>query len=164
MKPHGIHGELVIKFQEEFYETLEAEPTLFIEIDNLLVPFFISDNGLRFRSGESLLAKLNWVDSEIKAKELSGLSVFIDNADILDSENEISQDALVGYKLFGENIGFVGLITELNDFSGNLLLSVDYNGKEVMIPLNDDLIIRFDEENKEIELIIADGLLNLDEE
>lgn len=163
-KPHGIHGELVIRFQEEFYDSIEEQPTLFFEIDNLLVPFFISKDGLRFKSGESIIVKLNWIDSEIKAKELCGSAVFIDNDDLVESDEELSPNALVGYTLFGEEIGLIGQITELNDFSGNILLTVDYNGKEVMIPLNEDLIVRLDEENREIELIIADGLLDLDEE
>jgi 16S rRNA processing protein RimM len=52
----------------------------------------------------------------------------------------------------------------VNDFSGNLLLSVEYQGKEALVPLNEDLIIRFDEEKKEIELRIPEGLFDLDED
>ncbi len=87
-KPHGIHGELVIRFQEEYYETLEEEPTLFLEIDQLLVPFFITPEGLRFKSDESVIAKLNWIDTDKKAKDLCGLSVFVDQEDVIEFEDE----------------------------------------------------------------------------
>jgi len=33
-----------------------------------------------------------------------------------------------------------------------------------MVPLNEDLIVRLDEENREIELQIPEGLFNLDDE
>ena len=69
-KPHGIHGELVIRFEEQYYETLEECPTLFLEIDNLLVPFFISEEGLRFKSGEAVITNLEWIDSDKKAKAI----------------------------------------------------------------------------------------------
>jgi 16S rRNA processing protein RimM len=163
-KPHGIHGELVIRFQEEFYETLEENPALFMEIDNLLVPFFISDEGLRFKSGESVITQLDWVDSDKKAKDLCGLSVYVDRKDVIEFEDEMSPHALIGYHLFDQTLGLIGDITEVNDFSGNILLSVVYQGKDALVPLNDDLIVRIDEDLHEIELCIPEGLFELDEE
>ncbi len=163
-KPHGIHGELVIRFQEEFYETIEKVPTLFLEIDNLLVPFFIAEGGLRFKSGESVIAQLDWVDSDKKAKELCGLSVFVNQTDVIDPEEDLSPQALVGFQLFGEELGLIGEILEVNDFAGNLLLSVEYQGKDALVPLNEDLIVRLDDEKREIELRIPDGLFDLDDE
>ena len=163
-KPHGIHGELVIRFQEEFYETLEENPTLFLEIDGLLVPFFISDEGLRFKSGESVITQLEWVDTDKKAKDLCGLSVYVDGEDVIEFENEMSAHALIGYQLFDETLGLIGIITEVNDFSGNVLLSLVYQGKEAMVPLNEDLIVRLDEDLREIELRIPEGLFDLDDE
>jgi 16S rRNA processing protein RimM len=163
-KPHGINGELIIRFQEEYYETLEEVPPIFLEIDNLLVPFFIAEEGLRFKSSESVITRLDWVDSDAKAKALCGLSVFVDANDVIATDDEMSPHELVGFLLFGEDIGLIGEITEVHDYSGNLLLSVDYQGNDVLVPLNEDLIIRLDEDFREIELRIAEGLLNLDEE
>ena len=128
LKSHGIHGELVIRFQEEYYETLEE------------------------------------VDTDKKAKDLCGLSVFVDRDDVIEFENEMSPHALIGYQLFDETLGLIGVITEVNDFSGNVLLSVEYQGKEAMVPLNDDLIVRLDEDLHEIELRIPEGLFDLDDE
>lgn len=163
-KPHGIHGELVIRFQEEYYETLEEYPILFLEIDSLLVPYFIPEDGLRFKSGESVIVRLDWVDSDKKAKALCGLSVYVDQNDVFLSEDELSTNALVGYQLYDETLGLIGEITDVNDYSGNLLLSVDYEGREVLIPLNEELMVRLDEDLQEIELRIPEGLFHLDDE
>jgi len=163
-KPHGIHGELVIRFEDVYYETLEESPALFLEIDQLLVPFYIEDDSLRFKSGESVITKLEWVDTDQKAKELCGLSVFVSNDDVIEVEDEMGPHELIGFMLYDETLGLIGEISEVNDFSGNLLLSVEYQGKEALVPLNDDLIIRVDEEKKEIELRIPDGLFDLDDE
>lgn len=163
-KPHGINGEVVIRFQEEYYETLEEYPTILMEIDNLLVPFFIAEDGLRFKSSESVITQLDWIDSDKKAKELCGYSVYVDRMDVIELEDEMSPHALVGFLLVGEDTGPVGPITEVHDYAGNLLLTVDYQGKEVLVPLNEELIVNIDEEKQEIELRIAEGLLNLEEE
>jgi 16S rRNA processing protein RimM len=71
---------------------------------------------------------------------------------------------LIGYTLFDETLGLIGEITDVNDYSGNLLLSVEYEGKDVLVPLNEELIVRLDEDLQEIELRIPEGLFNLDEE
>ena len=163
-KPHGIHGELVIRFDPEYGETLEEYPTLFMEIDNLLVPYFISEEGLRFKSGETVITQLEWVDSDKKAKDLCGLSVFVKQEDIIESEDELSPNALIGYQLFDETLGLIGEINDVKDFSGNLLLAVEYKGKEALVPINEDFILRIDEDRREIELRIPDGLFDLDEE
>jgi len=163
-KPHGISGELVIRFQEEYYETLEEYPPLFLEIDNLLVPFFIAEEGLRFKSSESVITRLEWVDSDAKAKSLCGKSVFVNKEVVVEMEDEMSPHALVGFQLLGEDMGLIGEIKEVHDYAGNLLLSVDYHGKEVLVPLNEELIVNIDEDLGEIELRIAEGLFDLDEE
>jgi 16S rRNA processing protein RimM len=163
-KPHGIHGELVIRFQEEYYETLEEYPTLFLEIDNLLVPYFISDDGLRFKSGESVITQLDWVDTDKKAKNLCGLSVYVAREDVIELEGEMAPHELVGFQLYDETLGHIGEINDVHDYSGNLLLSVDYQGKDALVPLNEDLIVRVDEDLREIELRIPEGLFNLDED
>jgi 16S rRNA processing protein RimM len=163
-KPHGIHGELVIRFQEEYYETLEEYPTLFLEIDNLLVPYFISEDGLRFKSGESVITRLDWVDSDKKAKDLCGLSVYVNEEDVIEMDGEMPPHELIGFQLFDETLGLIGEIDDVHDYAGNLLLSVEYQGKEALIPLNEDLIVRVDEELREIELRIPEGLFDLDDE
>lgn len=163
-KPHGISGELVIRFQEEYCETLEEYPALFLEVDNLLVPFFITEEGLRFKSSESVITQLEWVDSESKAKALCGLSVFVKEADVIEFEDEMIPHALVGFQLYDESLGLIGEINEVHDYAGNMLLLVNYKGKEALVPLNEDLIVRFDEDQCELELRIPEGLFDLDEE
>lgn len=163
-KPHGINGELVIRFQEEYYETLDEYPTLFLEIDNLLVPFFINEEGLRFKSSESVITQLEWIDSDVKAKALCGLSVFVKEEDVIEFEDEMSPHALVGFHLYDETLGLIGEIMEVHDYAGNMLLLVDYQGKEAMVPINEDLIVRLDEDLRELELRIPEGLFDLDEE
>lgn len=163
-KPHGIHGELVIRFQEEYYETLEEYPTLFLEIDNLLVPYFIADEGLRFKSGESVITKLDWIDTDAKAKSLCGLSVHVLQDDVVLSDEALSPHALVGFQLFDVELGRIGEILDVSDYSGNLLLTVEYQGNEELVPLAEELIVRLDEDQREIEMQLPEGLFNLDEE
>ena len=163
-KPHGIHGELVVRFQEEFYETLEEMPVLLLEIDELLVPYFISDEGLRFKSGESVIVKFDWINSDKQAKDLCGLSVFVKEEDVVENEDEFLSGDLIGYKLYDQSLGLIGEISDVTDYSGNILLTVIYKEKECLVPFNEDLLVRFDEELQELEMDLPEGLFSLDDE
>lgn len=163
-KPHGISGELVIRFQEQYYDTLEDTNAVFLDIEGLLVPFFVPDEGIRFRTGESAIMKLIWVETETQAQKLAGLSVFVKNEDVTIDEESFDVRMLEGFVLFDQLKNQIGTISAVNDFSGNIILDVNYLGKEIMIPFNEDFLVDFDLQKKLITLDLPDGLLNLDEE
>ncbi len=162
-KPHGIKGEVVLNFEPEYGDSLEDYPTLFLEIDGLLVPFFLRDeeNALRFRSGETAIVHFDWVDDEYQAKKICGHSAYILREDWVKEEDELTLHMLVGYTLFDAKIGKIGPITQVDDFAGNLLFTVEYNGQTVMVPYNEDFLERLDEESKEIELECPEGIFDL---
>lgn len=163
-KPHGVNGELVIRFQEQYYDTLDGANTVFLEIEGLLVPFFIPNDGMRFRTGESAIMKLNWIETETQAQKLAGLSVFVKNEKIEIDEESFDVRMLEGFILFDQLKNQIGNINAVNDFSGNIILDVNYLGKEIMIPFNEDFLLDLDIQKKLITLDLPDGLLNLEEE
>lgn len=162
-KPHGIKGEVVFNFEPEYGDSLEEEPTLFLEIDGLLVPFFISEdeNAFRFRSSETALVHFDWVDDEHQAKKLCGNSVYILREDWIKEEDELTLHMLVGYTLFDSKQGKIGEILQVDDFAGNLLFTVQYKGEEIMVPFSNDFLQRLDEEAREIELDCPEGLFEV---
>jgi hypothetical protein len=61
-KTHGVHGELVLEYEPEFEESVVEAERFFLEIDGLLVPFFVAEEGLRFRSAKTALITFDWVE------------------------------------------------------------------------------------------------------
>ena len=47
-KTHGVFGELVLEFEPQFEMSIENADRLFVELEGLLVPFFVLDDGFRF--------------------------------------------------------------------------------------------------------------------
>ena len=59
------------------------------------------------------------------------------------------------------DIAEVGEITYINDQTPQHLFVVKSNGKEILIPINDDFILDLDRINKIINLKIPEGLLKI---
>lgn len=160
-KPHGIKGEAVLQFEPEYEASLDEMPLLFLEIDGLLVPFFMQEEGLRFRSSETALIHFDWIDDEEQARKICGSSVYILEEDWINESEELSLHMLVGYTLFDTEKGKIGPIAQVDDYAGNLILTVTYHDQEVLVPFNEDFLTRFDEEKREMELQCPEGIFDL---
>lgn len=160
-KPHGLKGEVILIFEKEFEETFEDIEFLLVEVDGGLVPFPIQDEGFRFKTDESAICKFEFVDSIIKAKELVGCKVYVSDHEVIESEDPGIVSTLIGMRAFDEKFGEIGLISRVDDFSGNLVITVDHPRAEIMIPLSDEVITSVDEEKREIHLGCPNGLIEL---
>jgi len=159
-KTHGIHGEVVLEFEEQFEYSVEDAERFFIELDGLLVPFFIVDEGLRFRSGKAANIKFDWVDSEPYAKRLVGKEVYLYREEIVYEPDEETLH-LKGFHLVDETLGEIGVIEEVDDYAGNIVFTVNYKGNELLVPFNDDILIDVNEEKRTITLRLPEGLTDV---
>ena len=160
-KPHGLKGDLILVFEKEFEESLEEIDLVLVEVDGGLVPFFIEDDGFRFKTDESAICKLELVDSLTKAKELVGCKVYIFDHEIIESEDQGAESTLIGMRVFDAKFGDIGLISRVDDFSGNLVITVDHPQAEILIPLSDEIITSVDNDNREIHLSCPNGLIDI---
>ena len=60
-----------------------------------------------------------------------------------------------------ENFGDVVIITVINDSTAQALFEVDRDGTEVLIPMNDEFIVKVDREHKIILVNTPEGLIDL---
>ena len=158
-KTHGIQGSLVFEFEPQFEITVEQTDRFFVELNGLLVPFFLKDKGLQFRTANTAIVDLDWVENETYAKRFVGCSVYLFKYEIIDGKEELSSSPIESYLLTDENIGEIGIIRRVDDFSGNVVLTVDYRGEEVLIPYNEELLVEIDDSRKTIRLNLPEGLL-----
>ncbi len=157
-KTHGVHGEVVLEFEEHFEYSVEEAERFFVELDGLLVPFFIAEDGLRFKSSKSAIVKLDWVDTEKYAKRLIGASVYLFLDEIVDEPME-SEALLKGFVLFDAEKGEVGEIEQVDDYSGNVVLTVKHGDEELLVPFHPEFVVEIDEEQKRLILNLPEGLI-----
>ena len=158
-KTHGVRGELTLDFYSAFEHSLSESERLFLELNGLLVPFFIADEGLLIKSSKSAIVKLDWVDSEEYARRLVGNPVFLFSHEIVSEEEVAPISGFEGYLLEDETLGTIGIITRIDDYSGNVVFTVIKENIELLIPFNDELLVSVNHQQKTIKLKIPDGLI-----
>jgi 16S rRNA processing protein RimM len=159
-KTHGVFGEIVLEFEPQFEMSIENADRLFVELEGLLVPFFVFEDGFRFKTENSAILAFDGVDSEKYAKRMVGSSVYLFKSEIIILPDELTNSELINYLLVDETLGEIGLIEQIDNYSGNIVLTVNFRGKELLVPFNDDLLIHLDKHKKILTLKFPEGLLD----
>ena len=155
-KAHGIKGEISFLFDDDVFDRVDAD-YLVLDIDGILVPFFIEE--YRFKSDTNALIKFEDIDTQERARELTGCDVYFPRA-LADSDEEgMSWAEIVGFGIVDANTGqTAGKIASIDDSTLNILFELE-DGR--LIPASEELITDIDKENRTITIDIPEGLLEL---
>lgn len=159
-KPHGIKGEIALVTNSDVFGGSD-DPYIVCEMDGILVPFFIEE--YRYKTDTVILLKLKNVDDERAAREFSNREVFyaLDEVDEDDLVGDMTWDSFIGYRVIDEKQGEIGAITDVDESTINVLLQIDHNGEELLLPAAEELILSADHENKILTVSVPEGLLDL---
>ncbi|KAF0237600.1 MAG: 16S rRNA processing protein [Prolixibacteraceae bacterium] len=163
-KTHGVFGELVLEFEPQFEYSVENADRFFVELEGLLVPFFIMEDGFLFKTENSAILTFVGVDSEKYAKRMVGSSVFLFKNEIIEMPVETFETYLVNYLLIDETRGEIGIIEQVDNYSGNIVLTVHYKNKELLVPFNEDFLIETDRKKRTLKLKLPEGLIEESDE
>ena len=155
-KTHGVKGEISFLFDDDVFDRADAD-YLVLMVDGILVPFFMEE--YRFRSDTTAIVKFCDIDTQERARELTGCDVWFPRA-LADSDDDtITWAAIVGFDIIDANSGQpVGRIASVDDTTLNILFCLE-DGR--LIPASEDLITGIDKENRIITINIPEGLLDL---
>ena len=160
VKKYSFKGEILAKLdtdQPDIYENLDA---LFIEVSNSLIPYFVEKSQLH--KSNLLRLKLEDVTSEGDADAILKKDLYLP-LDLLPKleGNAFYFHEIIGFQVIDENFGPIGQITGVNDSTTQALFEIDHHGKEVLIPINDDIINSLDRTAKTVLVKTPPGLIDL---
>lgn len=95
-KPHGVKGEISFMFDDDVFDRVDAD-YLVLDVDGILVPFFIEE--YRFRSDESALMKFEDIDTQDKARDLTGDEVYFPRSLSDGGDENVSWAEIFGFEV-----------------------------------------------------------------
>jgi len=156
---YGLKGELVFKHSLGKKTSLKGLEAIFLEAgkDNLL-PYFIQQT--RIKSEDEVWIKLEGIDTKEAAHQLTPKEVWMEEADFKKLAAKSAPISLLGYELIneGENLGN---ILEVIEQPHQVLCTIQYKGKEALIPINENFLEKVDSKNRRVHVILPDGLLDI---
>ncbi len=159
IKPHGLQGELQIYLDVDeptAYKNLES---VFVEINDNLVPFFVESLSLNGNKG---IIAFEDVESFEDAEKLRDHKLHLPLALLPElPDGKFYYHEVIGYTVVDQQEGALGTVASILSGKAQDLLEMDYQGKEILIPLIDEIVLGANHEDKTLNVNLPKGLLDL---
>jgi 16S rRNA processing protein RimM len=122
------------------------------------LPWFIE--ATRIKSEEEIYVKLQGVDVKEQAHRLTQKEVWLPEVDFKKYAAKASPINLLGYEVIEEGKA-LGTILEVIEQPHQLLCKIEVKGKEALIPLHEETILKVDNKKKQVVVELPEGLLDI---
>ena len=153
IKLFSFKGEIIL-YSDNTISIIENLDSVFIDIDGAFVPFQIKKSKSHKKNIFRVL--LEGISSESEAKDFLKKSVYINKLEDQDNINNIVDN----FNIYNNN-EHVGIVVSTINKTGQTIIEVKMSKKIVLIPLVDELITKINYEEKKIQMILPEGLLDI---
>ena len=159
VKTHGLKGEVTLRIDNEQFDEIEELNYFLLDINDKLIPYFVEN--ITFHSNKSFVLFQDLKTLET-ANQLVGKSVYLP-LDLLPEKdgNDFYSHEVVDFLVIDEEKGELGKVQEIIEYPTQSLIQIVINGKEVLIPIHDDIIQDVNREEKKIYIKAPNGLIDM---
>lgn len=159
-KAFGTKGELTILLDVDDPNDYVNLDFFYADFDGEMIPYFIEK--LILKNSKTVVIKLVDIDEPKAAAALINRMIYLplDKLPAL-KEDQFYYHEIIGYKVIDDTLGETGVIKDVLEFPMQELLQIDHNGKEILLPISDELILEVDRKNKILYISAPEGLIEL---
>ncbi|MFA6951286.1 MAG: ribosome maturation factor RimM [Lentimicrobiaceae bacterium] len=160
LKPHAAKGALMINFEVDSPEDYQNMESVFVLMNGQLIPFLIEH--IEIRHNNRAVISIPDVDSIEQASVLSGCELYLPESMLKPlTGNRFYFHEVPGFEVHDTVHGVIGRVIEVLEYPQQALLSISFKGKEILVPITDEIITGIDREKKIIYTDVPEGLIEL---
>ncbi|MFB6457448.1 ribosome maturation factor RimM [Chitinophaga sp. Hz27] len=160
LSAHGLQGEILVRHSLGKRSTLKGVEAIFLEErKNSFIPHFIQH--VTAKNAEQLYIKLEGIDTKEAAQKLLPGQIYLQEADFKNQAASSSPLALLGFTVEDEQYGTLGTVEEVIEMPMQVLIKVMIQGKEALLPVNEQSLVKVDKKNQVVHLQLPEGLVEL---
>ena len=153
-KTHGYNGTVVLVSDQPLDDDVEQLDEIFVVIDGLPVPFPVED--LVLLTGTSAHVQVEFVNDRDEALELVGCEVYA-AIPACTQELETECELWTGFTVHDTKFGKIGVLKQIEDYNGNMVMQVMDGDKETLISLFPEMITHIDQNEKLLLITAPEG-------
>jgi len=156
----GLQGELVLRHSLGKRSALKGVEAIFLEErKNSFIPYFVQKASAK--DHEHAYVKLEGVDTKEAARKLVQQAVYLEEADFKQQTAGSAPLSLLGFTVQDAQEGVLGTIEEVIEMPMQVLARVTIRGREALLPLNEQSLVRVDKKAQVVHLQLPEGLLDI---
>lgn len=146
LKPRGLKGELKAFLYNKSSRTLTEEINIWLKIKN---KYNIVNIEYLKEYNKYIIVKFRDINCREDAEKILNRRIYVSRNDFPDSSTFYLVD-LIGFVVRDKSGNIYGKVKDVINLPTNNSLLIDYNDKEILIPIIDNFIKLFDYENRMI--------------
>ena len=161
LKTHGLEGGIVVHVEGDFMEFFLASEFVFLDLNGSIVPFYVED----IQQDDPMIIFLEDISDPESAASIVPADILLPSGlvPVIQSVSELADFGWTeGFTVFGNEGEKVGEVIRVENYPRQTMAFVSRHGREVMLPLHEDLIMDVDKDAMSLTLDIPEGLLDLD--
>ncbi|MBC8320758.1 MAG: 16S rRNA processing protein RimM [Bacteroidetes bacterium] len=159
VKLHGYGGKVSVYLDTDEPQEYAEMDIVYLDIDGNLVPYFINEINLNLN--KAIISFMD-VDDDEKAETLVNKEIYLPISMLPElTGNKFYYHEVKDMLVVDENFGELGMVSSVLEYPNQAVLQVYHKNKEVLIPINDEIIIDVDRKLNTIIVKTPDGLLDV---
>jgi len=160
-KTHGVNGELVLFLDVDQPGEYAELDSVLLEVKGELIPYFIES--IAIVKGSRAIVAFEDIDTIEQAERLINCGAFLplDELEPITDPTRFYFHEIVGYQVVDAEAGELGIVQGVYAMNAQDLIAMDYQGKEVLIPINSDIVRTVDRATQKLNVVLPDGLLDI---
>lgn len=155
----GVKGEMVVHHHLGANPDFAKIEVFFVEeTTNRFIPYFIVD--LKVRSEEELVVSFEGIDSPEKARKYVKKKIWLQANDAKRIASKSAPISLLGFSVV-EKKKTLGKVLEVIEQPLQILLRIEIDEKEVLIPIIESTLVKIDHKAEKIHVDLPEGLLDI---
>ncbi len=156
---HGLNGAVILKHVTGDAGWLSKGDILFVELrKGSEIPYFVVS--AKAANAEEYIVTVEDVETVEMAKKLTGKQVYV-KEDVLKHVKTDSPLLWIGFNLVDKEKGGLGVIEDVLQTGHQWLAKLTIEGKEVLIPLVDEMLLDVSVRNKFVRVDLPEGLIEV---
>ncbi len=157
---YGTEGELILRHSLGKRTALKDVTAVFIEErKNSFLPFFVEK--AKAKDHEHIYLKLEGVNTREEARRLLQKGIYLEEKDFKGLASASAPLSLLGYKVEDKQQGPLGEIEEIIEMPLQVLAKVTFREKELLLPLNEQTLLKVDKKQQIVHIELPEGLLDV---
>jgi 16S rRNA processing protein RimM len=156
----GLQGEFVLKHSLGKRSSLKGVEAIFLEEKkNSFIPYFVQKTSVK--DHEHVFIKLEGIDTKEDARRLVQIPVYLEEADFKAQAASSAPLSLLGFTVQDKEHGELGVVEEVIEMPMQVLAKIMYREKEVLLPLNEQTLVKVDKKAQLVHVDLPEGLLDI---
>ncbi len=102
------------------------------------------------------------IDNPVIAKLLQGCSLYLPLSSLPKLKgNQFYFHEVTGFQVSDHKHGMIGKVETIIDQTSQAIIQIDFEGREILIPITDEIVKNVDRKNKIIEIEAPEGLVEI---